>query len=347
MSDATRRGDPAESATSPRGLPDPDDPRKPDDPTDLDAPSWRGVLKRTVTEFKEDNCTDWAAALTYYGVLAVFPAAIALLSLVGLVGDPRQTTDALLGIVEDLGPASATETFAGPIEALASREQAAGFALVLGLATALWSASGYVGAFGRAANAVYEVDEGRPFYKLRPLQLLVTLVCVVLLAIVALALVVTGPVTEAVGNAIGVGGAMVTAWDIAKWPVMALVVSFIFSLLYYATPNVQQPKFRWFTWGGLLALIVWVLASAAFALYVANFSSYNKTYGSLAAVVVFLVWLWISNLAVLFGAEFNAELERGRELAAGMTEAAETIQLPPRDTKKMKHRAEKTGVTGR
>jgi len=327
-------------------MPDPDDPRKPDDPTDLDAPSWRGVLKRTVTEFKEDNCTDWAAALTYYGVLAVFPAAIALLSLVGLVGDPRETTNTLLGIVDDLGPATATETFAGPIEAIASREQAAGLALVLGLATALWSASGYVGAFSRAANAVYEVEEGRPFYKLRPLQLLVTLVCVVLLAIVALALVVTGPVTEAVGNAIGVGTAMVTAWDIAKWPVMALVVSFIFSLLYYATPNVQQPKFRWFTWGGLLALIVWVLASAAFALYVANFSSYNKTYGSLAAVVVFLVWLWISNLAVLFGAEFNAELERGRELAAGMKEAEETIQLPPRDTKKMKNRSEKTGVTG-
>jgi len=301
-------------------------------------------MKRTATEFKDDNCTDWAAALTYYGVLAMFPAIVALLSLVGLVGDPRTTTDALLGIVQSLGPSSATDTFAEPIQQLANRQQAAGIALVLGLAGALWSASGYVGAFGRAANAIYEVEEGRPFYKLRPLQLLVTLVCVVLVAAVALSLVVTGPVAQAVGDAIGIGGAAVTAWSILKWPVMALVISLIFSLLYYATPNVRQPKFKWFTAGGFIALVVWVLASAAFAFYVATFSSYNKTYGSLAAVVVFLVWLWISNLAVLFGAEFNAEVERGRELQAGMTAAEETIQLPPRDTKKMKGDTEKTDV---
>jgi membrane protein len=332
--------------SDPAGLPDPEDPRKPDDPTDLDRRSWWGVLKRTVTEFKDDDCTDWAAALTYYGVLAVFPAAVALLSLVGLVGDPRKTTDALLGIVESLGPATATETFAGPIRQIAGQQQAAGFAFVLGLAAALWSASGYVGAFGRAANAVYEVEEGRPFYKLRPLQLFITLVCVLLLAAVALALVVTGPVAQAVGDAIGLGGAVVTVWDVAKWPVMALVVSLVFSLLYYATPNVRQPRFRWFTMGGLVALVVWVAASAAFAFYVATFSSYSKTYGSLAAVVVFLVWLWISNIAVLLGAELNAEIERARELEAGMTEAEETIQLPPRDTRKMKAAREKTGVKG-
>jgi membrane protein len=325
------------------GLPDPEDPRKPDAPTDLSKRSWVGVLRRTVTEFKDDDCTDWAAALTYYGVLAMFPALIALTSLISLVGDPKKTTDALLGIVDSLGPSSAVDTFAQPVQQVA-QSQSAGIALVLGLATALWSASGYVGAFGRAANAIYEVEEGRPFYKLRPLQLLVTLVCIVLLALVALSLVVTGPVARAVGEAIGVGDAAVLAWDIAKWPVMAVVVSLIFSLLYYATPNVRQPKFRWFTMGGFIALIVWVLASAGFAFYVANFSSYNKTYGALAAVVVFLVWLWISNVAVLFGAEFNAELERGRELAAGMTEAEETIQLPPRNTKKMKGDTEKTGV---
>jgi membrane protein len=328
------------------GLPDPEDPRKPDDPMDLDRRSWWGVLKRTVTEFKDDNCTDWAAALTYYGVLAVFPAAVALLSLVSLVGDPVETTDTLLGMVERLGPASATETFAGPIRQIARQEQAAGFALVIGLLTALWSASSYVGAFSRAANAVYEVEEGRPFYKLRPVQLLVTLVCVVLLAAVAIGLVVTGPVAQVVGDAIGVGDLAVTVWDVAKWPVMALIVSLIFSLLYYATPNVRQPRFRWFTLGGLLALVIWVLASAGFAFYVATFASYSKTYGSLAAIVVFLVWLWISNLAVLLGAELNAELERGRELAAGMTEAEETIQLPPRDTKKMKEPAAKTGAKG-
>jgi membrane protein len=330
-----------------QSFPDPDDPRKPNGPTDLDRTAWKGVLKRTITEFKDDNCTDWAAALTYYGVLAIFPAMIALLSIIGLVGDPKKTTDQLLQIVDTLGPSSAADTFAGPIEQIASRPSAAGFALVLGLLTALWSASGYVGAFGRAANAIYEVEEGRPFYKLRPVQVLITLGCVILLAAVALALVVTGPVSRAIGDAIGVGSTFVTLWDILKWPVMALVVSFIFSLLYFATPNVKQPKFRWFSLGGLVALVVWVLASAAFALYVATFASYSKTYGSLAAVVVGLVWLWISNLAVLFGAEPNAEMERGRQLQAGMHEAEHTIQLPPRDTTKMKDPPETAEVATR
>jgi membrane protein len=330
-----------------QSFPDPDDPRTPIGPTDLDRTAWKGVLKRTITEFKDDNCTDWAAALTYYGVLAIFPAMIALLSIIGLVGDPKKTTDQLLQIVDTLGPSSAADTFAGPIEQIASRPSAAGFALVLGLLTALWSASGYVGAFGRAANAIYEVEEGRPFYKLRPVQVLITLGCVILLAAVALALVVTGPVSRAIGDAIGVGSTFVTLWDILKWPVMALVVSFIFSLLYFATPNVKQPKFRWFSLGGLVALVVWVLASAAFALYVATFASYSKTYGSLAAVVVGLVWLWISNLAVLFGAELNAEMERGRQLQAGMHEAEHTIQLPPRDTTKMKDPPETAEVATR
>ncbi len=338
---------PASPSSVATPFPDPDDPRKPDGPSDLHRGAWKGVLKRTFTEFKDDNCTDWAAALTYYGVLAVFPAMIALLSVIGLVGDPKKTTDQLLQIVDTLGPSSATKTFAGPIEQIASRPSAAGFALVIGLATALWSASGYVGAFGRAANAIYEVEEGRPFYKLRPVQLLVTLACVVLLAAVALSLVVTGPVTQAVGDAIGIGDTFVTLWDIVKWPVMALVVSVIFSLLYFATPNVKQPKFRWFTLGGFVALVVWVIASGLFAFYVATFSSYSKTYGSLAAIVVGLVWLWISNLAVLFGAELNAEMERGRELQAGIRGAEDTIQLPPRDTTKMKDPPETAEVTTR
>src|SRR3954471_12267980 len=232
-----RRPSPAEDdATASHGMPDPDDRRKPDDPTDLHKPSWLGVLKRTVAEFKDDNYTDWAAALTYYGVLAMFPALIAMCSLISLVGDPKKTTDALLKIVDSLGPSSAVDTFAKPIQQVAS-SQSAGFALILGLALALWSASGYVGAFGRAANAVYEVEEGRPFYKLRPVQLLVTLVCILLIALVALSLVVTGPVAKAVGDAVGLGDTAVLVWDIAKWPVMAIVVSVVFSLLYYATPN--------------------------------------------------------------------------------------------------------------
>jgi membrane protein len=330
--------------TTEQPFPDPEDPRKPDDPTELHKRSWWGIVRRTVVEFKEDDCTDWAAALTYYGVLSMFPALIALTSLVGLLGDPRKTTDALLGIVDSLGPATAVETFAEPVRQVASQQDTAGLLLVIGLLGALWSASGYVGAFSRAANAIYEVEEGRPFWRLRPLQILVTLVCVLLLALVALSLVVTGPLAEAVGEAVGVGGAVVTLWDYLKWPVLALVVSTIFSLLYYATPNVRQPRFRWFTLGGFVALLVWVLASALFAFYVANFGSYNKTYGSLGAVVIFLVWLWLSNIAVLFGAEFNAELERGRELQAGMREAEETIQLPPRRQKKRKDRGASSGT---
>jgi membrane protein len=319
-----------------QAAPDPNDPRKPDDPGDLSKPSWMGVLKRTFKEFSDDNCTDWAAALTYYGLLALFPAIIALVSVVSLVGDPQKTTDALLDIVRDLGPETAVQTFEGPIQQVVGAQSTAGIALILGLAGALWSASGYVSAFSRASNAIYEVEEGRPFWKLRPLQILITLVAVVMVAIVAVGLVVTGPLAESVGSAIGIGDTAVTIWSIAKWPVMIIIVSLIFSLLYYATPNVKQPKFSWFTMGGFVALVIWVIASVAFAFYVANFGSYNKTYGSLGAVISFLVWLWITNCAILFGAEFNAETERGRELQAGIPGAEDEIQLPPRDTKKMK-----------
>jgi membrane protein len=320
------------AAEVPPTYPDPDDPRKPDLPTDLDKKSWLGVIKRTVLEFKDDNCTDWAAALTYYAVLGLFPALIALVSVVRLVANPQRTTDALLGIVKEIAPASTVQAVEGPIRQVVQQQQhQAGVLLVVGVLGALWSASAYVSAFTRVSNVIYEVEEGRPIWKLRPLQILVTLACVVLIAFVALALVVTGPLAKAIGDSIGVGDAAVTAWDWLKWPVMAIVVSSIFSLLYYVAPNVRQPKFKWFTLGGLVALVIWVIASAGFGLYVSHFGSYNKTYGSLGAVVVFLVWLWISNIAVLFGAEFNAELERGRQLQAGITEAEETIQLPPRN----------------
>jgi membrane protein len=320
--------------TSIEQRPAPDDPRKPDSPTDVSGRAVAHVVKRAAKKFRADNCTDWAASLTYYGVLAMFPAVIAITSLIGLVGNPQTTTADLLKIIDRLGPSSAVDTFAKQAQQVA-HSQAAGPALVLGLLLSLWSASGYVGAFSRAANAIYEVEEGRPFYKLRPVQLLVTLGCVVLIALVALSIVVTGPLARAVGDAVGLGSVVVTIWDIAKWPVLALIVSGIFSLLYYATPNVRQPRFRWLTVGGGIALVVWVIASLGFGFYVSNFSSYNKTYGALAAVVVFLVWLWISNLALLFGAEFDAELERERELAAGIPHAEQTIQLPPRDTAKM------------
>jgi membrane protein len=304
----------------------------PDSPQDLSRRTWMGVLRRTVKEFKADNLTDWAAALTYYGVLALFPAIIALLSILGLVG--TSATQPLLDNLNTVAPGPARDILTGAIKQVANGRGTAGFAFILGLAVALWSASGYVGAFSRASNAIYEVGEGRPFWKLRPIQVAVTAVMILLLALCAIAVVVTGPVAKHAGDLIGVGGAAVTAWDIAKWPIIAAVVSIMFSILYFAAPNVKQPGFKWITVGGVVALVIWLVASALFAFYVANFSSYNKTYGSLGGVIAFLVWLWISNLAVLFGAELNAELERGRELEAGLP-AHDRLHVEPRDTTKL------------
>ena len=288
------------------------------------------TLKRTATEFMEDNLTDWAAALTYYGLLALFPALIAMVSIIGLVGDPKSTTQSLTEIVTEIGPASAAETFSGPIESIASNQSAAGFAFIAGLAVALWSASGYVGAFIRASNVIYETPEGRPFWKLRPLQLAVTLAMVVLLAALALALVMTGPVVEAVADPIGLGATAVDVWNVAKWPAMVAVFLFMVAVLYYASPNARLRGFRWVTPGSVTALVVWALASAAFAIYVANFGSYDKTYGTLGGLVALLVWFWISNLAILFGHQLNAEIERSMEIGEGQAGAEEEIQLEPR-----------------
>jgi membrane protein len=310
---------------------DPDDDRKPDSPGDMHKQSWLYVVKRTVREFSKDQCTDLAAALTYYAVLALFPALVALVSLLGVFGQGQSTVDALMKIIDQVGPSSAVDTLRPTIERLTSAKSA-GLALVIGLVGALWSASGYVGAFGRAMNRVYEVREGRPIWKLRPLQLLVTLFAIVLVALSAASLVLTGPVAEAVGDQIGLGSTAIRVWDIAKWPVLLVVVAVVIAVLYYATPNVKQPKFRWISIGAFFAIVVWALASAAFALYVSMFASYDKTYGSLAGVIVFLLWLWLTNLALLFGAELDAEMERGRQLQAGIA-AEETIQLPPRDTR--------------
>jgi membrane protein len=279
----------------------------------------------------EDNLTDWAAALTYYGLLSLFPALIAVVSVVGLVGDPKSTTDSLTEIVTEIGPSSAAETFSGPIESIASDQSAAGFALVFGLAVALWSASGYVGAFIRASNIVYETPEGRPFWKLRPLQLLVTLIMVVTLALLALGLVLTGPVVDAIAGPIGLGDTAVVVWNVAKWPAMAAIFILMIDLLYYASPNVKLRGFRWVTPGAIVALVVWAIASAAFAFYVADFGSYGKTYGTLGGLVALLVWFWISNLAILFGHQLNAERERSLEIDEGRPRAEREIQLEPRD----------------
>jgi membrane protein len=304
--------------------------RGPDGPTDLNKRSWLGTLKRTLSEARDDNITDWAAGLTYYAVLSLFPAMIALISILGLVVDPATITRVITDVVSQLGPSSAVDTFKGPVEQISSNRSGALLGLVVGVAVAIWTASGYVGAFMRASNAIYEREEGRPFYVLRPFQLLVTLVLVLMAALVVLALVVSGPVAEAIGSAVGLGDTAVMVWDIAKWPVMLVVVMVMLAVLYWSSPNAKPAGFRWVSPGSVLAVVVWVVASAAFAFYVANFGSYNKTYGALAGVIVFLVWMWITNLAVLLGAEVNAETERAREIEAGVPGAEDEIKAPYR-----------------
>ncbi len=328
--------DDAETSTSStakaRTAPAPEDARKPDNPGDVTKPSWKYIAKKTLREFTKDQCPDLAASLTYYAVLSIFPALLALVSMLGIFGNPQKTTSALLDVVQGIAPGQTVETLRPVVEELSS-SPAAGFTLVIGLLTALWSASGYVGAFGRAMNRVYEIDEGRPFIKLRGTMLGVTVVNLLIVVVLAAMLVLSGPVAESVGNVVGLGGTFLAVWNIAKWPVMLVLVIVAIAILYYATPNVKQPKFRWMSMGSAIALVVFLLASVAFGFYVAYSNSYNKTYGAIGGVIVALLWLWILNMSLLFGAEFDAETERGRQLQAGI-EAEETIQLPPRDTKK-------------
>lgn len=323
-----------DQADKTRTAPDPDDPRKPGSPTDLTRPSMLYVLRKTAREFMDDECTDLAAALTYYAVLSLFPALVVVVSLLGVFGQGQRTTDSVMDIAADVMPGSAVDMLRQPIQQLV-QSPSAGFALIAGLAGALWSASGYIGAFGRAMNRIYEIDEGRPVWKLRPLQLLLTLAGLVLVAAVAFMLAVSGPVAESIGNVIGMGEGAVTLWNVAKWPVILVFVVAAVAVLYYVTPNVRQPKFRWMSVGAGVAIVAWIAASVLFGVYVANFGSYNKTYGALAGVVVFLLWLWITNLALLFGAELDAELERGRQLQAGLP-AERELQLPPKDNRGLK-----------
>ena len=308
-------------------------------PTDLPKRSWGSTLVRTLKEFKEDKLQHWAAALTYYAVLSLFPALLVMVSLTGLVADPATVTKFLTDVIGALGPASAVDTFKGPIESVTSNSGTAGVLMIVGVASALWSASGYVGAFTEASNTIYEVEEGRPFWKLKPLQLLVTLICILLVTLTALGLIVSGPLATAIGEALGLGDTAVTVWQIAKWPVMLALVLVILHVLYFMSPNAKVGR-KWVSGGTVLTLIVWIVASAAFAFYVANFGSYNKTYGTLGGVIVFLLWLWITNISVLLGVEFNAETERTRELHEGVRGAETELKLEERDAPSPKQRAQ-------
>jgi membrane protein len=302
-------------------------------PSDLSKRSWFGVLKRTVSEFRDDNLTDWAAALTYYAVLAIFPALIVIVSVLGLVGE--SATQPLIDNLGKVAPGPAKDIFTNAIENIQGSQGAAGVFFVIGLVAAIWSASGYIAAFMRASNAIYDIEEGRPIWKTLPLRVALTVLLMVLTAVSAIGVTLSGGLAQEVGNLIGVGPTAVDIWNIAKWPVLLLFVSFMFAVLYWAAPNVKQPGFVWITPGGVLAVIGWVIASVAFAFYVGNFGSYNKTYGALAGPIVFLVWLWISNIMILLGAEFNAELERGRAIEEGMRPEDKEPFVEPRDTRKM------------
>ncbi len=292
------------------------------------------TLKRTFKEYSEDNMSDWAAALTYYGLLAVFPALIALVAIVGLVGNPAGTTSQLIEIIGKIGPSSATKTFEGPIKSITQQKSAAGILLIVGTVAALYSASSYVAAFARASNIIWETPEGRPVWKLKPQQILVTLIILVLLVVIALSLVLTGPVVSAVASPLGISSSAVSIWNIAKWPVLVLFMILMFTILYYASPNVKMRGLRWVAPGAAFALVVWLVASVAFAFYVANFGSYNKTYGTLGGAIAFLVWMWVTNAALLLGAQLNSERERNAEIAEGAPRAERELQMEPRSEPK-------------
>jgi membrane protein len=320
----------AQEQTKARRNVDPDSAAKPESPAQLEGRSWKYVFVKTMHEFSEDQCTDIAAGLTYYAVLSLFPGLVAVFSILGVLGQSTAAVRLITDILRQVAPSMA-KALEGPLSDVA-HSPAAGFALITGAVLAVWAASGYVGAFSRAMNRIYEIEEGRPLWKLKPAQLLVTIIAIALVAIATILLVVSGPVTDTLGSALGLGTVPRILWSVLKWPVLAFIVVLIIAILYYATPNVKQPKFRWVSIGSLLAILTLAVATALFAIYVANFSHYERTYGSLAGIIVFLLWLWIANVALLFGAEFDSELERGRELQGGLP-AEEVLQLPPRDTR--------------
>ncbi|MFV2021035.1 YihY/virulence factor BrkB family protein [Micromonospora sp. LOL_023] len=298
---------------------------------DLRPATWRTVIVNSGHRFVKDNCLDWAAALTYYGVLALFPSLIVIVALVGLVSDGERTVDTVVELADEVGAGAVVgnEGFIEIVNGVVNQQSSAGVLLSFGLVAAVWSASGYVRAFARAANAIYGVEEGRPFYKLQPQQLGLTAAGLVLLALVATMLIVSGPVADFVGDALGLGQAPRTAWGLFKWPVLVAIVVLLLTLLFWIAPNVRQPRFRWLAVGGAVTLLLWAVASVGFGTYVAYFGSYDVTYGSLGAVIAFLVWMYLTNLAVMLGVEINAEVQRGRARQAGEPDPSDPV-LPAR-----------------
>jgi membrane protein len=303
--------------------------------------SWLAAAKRTLLEFAEDQLSDRAAALTYYAVLSIFPGLLVVVSLLGLLG--KSATQPLITNLTQAAPGDVRQIIVPAVSNLQHGHATAGVAAIAGLALALWSASGYIAAFMRAANVVYDVPEGRPLWKTTPIRIGVTVLIMVMLVASVLMVAVTGSLASHVGQVLGIGPAAVTIWDIAKWPVLLLIVSLMISILYWVSPNAKR-GFQWVSPGSLLAVAGWLIASGLFAVYVANFGHYNKTYGSIAGVIIFLIWLWISNIAILFGAEFNAELERGRAAAGGHVPLGQEPYVKPRDMRKLRKKKKSAGL---
>jgi len=304
--------------------------RKPRRFGDLPKGAWKRIAKRTFDQYRADGITNLAAALTYRSILSLFPGLIAFVALLGVAGQYPQTFNAVLQIVGGIAPQSTVQTIAGPVRQIITDKGGAGALLGVGLAGTIWAASGYVGTFSWAANVVWEARRGRSWYRQWPFNVAVTLVALVLVTAVLMALVLTGPVARAVGRQLGVGSTGLEIWNIAKWPAIVVMVTLMISGLYYIAPNVRPPSWRWLTPGALLAVTTWALASAGFGLYIANFDSFNRTYGTLGAIITFLIWVWLTNIAALLGIELDSEIERERQLSAHQPGAADRIQLPLR-----------------
>ena len=269
---------------------------------------WRPLLSRTVDEFLKNKLAHWAAALTYYGVLAAFPMLLVLVSIVGLVG--HAATEPLIGNLRAMAPGPGREILVSAIQNLEKGRGGAGFLLIVGLGGALWSASGYMAAFMNASNSIYHVEETRRVSQTVSARVGMSAVVLVLLAVTVATVGLTGPLARDVGSLVGLGDTAAEVWRAAKWLILIGLVGFMVAFLYWAAPNAEQRRFRWVSSGSAVAVLLWLGGSAAFTLFVATFGTYNKTYGPLGGVIVFLIWLWISNIAVLAGATFDAQLER-------------------------------------
>jgi membrane protein len=329
MTSSRRPSSPPDESNEPD---QPDQPDEPASPTDLPSSSLKDVLRRARAEFRRDHLTDLAAGLTYYATLSAVPGLIVLVAILGLLGP--DTTNQLTQQVQSIAPGSSAELVKNLIGQAQGNRTGAGIGAVFGLLVALWSASGYVAGFMRASNIIYDIGEGRPIWKTVPLRIGLTILAVVVIVISVVVVVVSGPVAQQVGDAIGAGDTTVLIWNVVKWPVLLVLVSVLLAVLFWASPNAKQAGIKWVSPGGLIAVLIWVGASAVFALYVSHFASYDKTYGSMAGVVIFLVWLWITNIALLLGAEINAELEHGKAIAEGLSPEVQPF-AEPRDTRKL------------